>query len=236
MYLDLIIKSSDESYFYLFKLLNKYKYSDIINSDINNLVLNKTDNLGYIKDSLINIEEVLKKYKINKVFIEEETMYLAKLFKKYNIKYVVFNSSNYYKKELNKLKGIILLKYILEENQNSIYNLNFLILGDNDLSNEIKHILSPLATYDTYNKDIINLNLTKYDVIISTSNLEISPEVLFNVKKNLIIYDLEVNSKIDRLILKNNYIKYRFISNVSLYLPMAKAKLMYEVMCDNESL
>lgn len=234
-----IIKSSDDSYFYLFKLLsNKYKYTDtLVNKDINNLVFKKIDRLGYINDTKINLEEILKNNKINKIFIEEQTILSNKLFNKYKINYKVLNKSNLYQNEINKLKGIILLKFILEENKESIYNLNFLILGENNLSNEIKKVLSPLAKYDIYNKNINNLSLTKYDIIISTSSLAINPEMLFNVKKNLIIYDLEpFDSNIDKNILENNYIKYRFIYNVSLYLPIAKANIINEVMCENESI
>ncbi len=236
--MNLIIKSNDDSFFYLYKLLaNKYKYVDNISSDnINNLVFSKVDNLGYIKDSVINFEEVIKSKKINKIYVEQDSIYLNKVCNKYKMKYFVFNKSNYYLNEINKLKGIVLLKYILEENRQSIYNLKFLILGDNDLSNEIKKLLTPLTSYDIYNKDITNLSLSKYDILINTSNLYINPEVLFDVKNNLIIYDLEINSKIDRNILHNNLIKYRFISNVSLYLPMAKASIMNELMCEDENI
>lgn len=238
MFLNLIIKNSDDSYFYLFKLLsNKYKYVDSIDEyNINNLVFNKIDNLGYIKDSKINIEELFKKCRISRVFIEEETIYSNKLFNKYNIKYTVLNKNSYFINEINKLKGVILLKYILDDNKQSIYNLNFLIIGDNSLSSSIKTLLSPLVSYDSYNKDVVNLNLNKYDVIINTSCFKINPELLFNVKNNLIIYDLEINSNIDRNLLNNTFIKYRYINNVSLYLPMAKASIINEVMCENEGL
>lgn len=238
MFLNIIVKSNDDSYFYLYKiLLSSYVYTDNIKTDyIENLVFSNIDRFGYIKDTTINLEEILKSKKINKIYVEYDSIYLNKLMKKYNVKYSVINQSIYYKKEIEKLKSVILLKYILDENKQSIYNLNFLILGDNNLSNEIIKILTPLSNYDTYNKDVSNLSLNKYDVIISTENLEINPECLFSVKNNLIIYDLSNNTKLDRNILNNNYIKYRYINNVSIYLPIAKAKLLHEVMCENESL
>lgn len=238
--MDVIIKNSDDTYFYLFKLLNSKKdvvYTDILPDNINKLIFKKIDNSGYIQDTNLLLEDVLKTKDIKMLYIEEDTILLNKILNKYTIKYKVLNKLNCYKEEVNKLRSFILLKFILDENKQSINNLKFLVLGDNNLSNNITSLLKKLsAYYEVYNNDLINLSLYKYDVIINTSNIKINPELLFNVKKSLIIYDLEPNhSKIDRTILDNNYIKYRFINNVSLYLPIAKANIL-ESMCEYESI
>lgn len=237
--MDVIVKNSDDSYFYLFKNLNSKNtmYTDDLPNTINKLIFKKLDTLGYIQDTNVLLEDVLKYKSVEKIYIEEETMSLLKILKKYNVKYSIFNKSNYYKDELCKIKSFILLRFILDENKQSIYNLKFLILGENNLSNNIINLLKKLnAHYDVFNSNITNITLINYDIIINTSSIYINPELLFNVKKSLIIYDLEpINSKIDYKLLDNNYIKYRYINNVSLYLPIAKANLL-ESMCEYESI
>ncbi len=241
MFLDVIIKSNDETYFYLYKILNKnkYVYTDNINDiSINNLIINKIDSQGYINESLLNLEDVINNNNINKIYIEKENNYFLRLKNKYKFKSFILEENKIYIEEINKLKSIILLKYILDENKQSVYNLKILILGDNSLANSIINLLNNLNTSnDQYNKDLTNIiNLEKYDIIINTSNLTINPELLFNVKKTLIIYDLTIKSRLDTNVIFNNFIKYRYINNVSLYLPIAKANIIYELMCKYDSL
>ncbi len=236
--MDVIIKNTDDSYFYLFKLLNNKNdvvYTDVLPNKINKLIFKKIDSFGYIDETTLLLEDCLKNNIINKVYIEEETILLKKILVKYNINYKILNKSSYYKEELNNLKSYILLKFILDENKQSINNLKFLILGNNKLSYYINNLLLKLNSYCDCIDNNINISLYKYDIIINTTNITINPELLFNVQKNLIIYDLEPTSKIDRNLLNNNYIKYRFINNVSLYLPIAKANLL-ESLCEYESI
>ncbi len=237
--MDVIIKNNDDSFYYLFKKLSsKYdvKYIEKISSDINKLIINKVDNLGYIKDTNILLEDIIKDYSINKLYIEEDSHKLLKLLKKYNIDYKIFSSDFNYINKLNKLKSEILLKFILEDSKESIYNLNILLLGNNNLSYNIENMLKKFTSFDKFTNNNLNIELYKYDIIINTSNYKVNPELLFNVKKSLIIYDLEPNTTtLDRNILNNNLIKYKIINNVSLYLPIAKANIL-ESMCDYESI
>ena len=246
-----IFKNSDDSYYFLYKLLrNKgnvvYTDKEFKNEEVSKLIIPKVDNSGYISETNVLLSDLITKNDIKQIICESNSKMLKKICEDYKVKYNILEEDNTYNLEINKLKAIILLKFILSDNKNSIFNLKFLVLGSNLLSQQVSKILSNYTTsYDIFEaKNIEKIStsshleinsLKKYDIIINTTETkQIPDDLFFDVKRNLILYDLTCSySSLDYKILEHNFIKYRYINNIALYLPEAKANLLSEMMCEN---
>lgn len=244
-----VVKSYDNSYYYLYNLLAKknivkYKEDNFSNLEIDSLIIANVDYLGFVNDTNLKLIDILRNNKVNRLYIEKKSSLIKDTVYNDNNEVIILSEQIYYKNEIDKIKSIVLLKYILEDNRNSIFSLNFLILGNNNLATCIADMLRTYTNKIDLFFQVVSderftqrFDLSKYDCIINTTDVKVlTDEMLSELNPMVIFYDLCKESSPFNLSLLNfsNY-KYRFINDIGLYYPIDKAKVLYELVVNNDS-
>lgn len=226
-----IIKG-DLRYYYLYKLMDKAiisnKISDFYNLDVLFLPFGGIDNKYIIKNTNIDLRDLLKINSINTIFVGNANKELELLCKENNIRLYEFLKDDEFIRRNAKLtaKGLL---YLIHEGDSEIYSKKILITGYGNIgfylaklltfykanfkiysSNDMERKYSKLEGYDTI--DNINEN---FDIIINTIPAWI--KVNYDYLKKTKIYDLaSMPYGFDSIKLNDNKIEYRIMSSIPL--------------------
>lgn len=205
-----IIKTSDKRFLYLSEYFKGVIYSDNI-IDFNNidtliLPISGIDRFYFIKDSNINLKDIIDKNNIKHIIAGKVNDDLNNLAYKENIKLSSYLNVPYYAWENAKLTSYLLIKKIINDYDNTLFNLNILILGYGYCSKAIYNMLSPfnnnISIYcrdphdikELYCKNIKYENLKElkdYDIIINTIEFNLIKDKMFeDLKYDVKLYDI----------------------------------------------
>lgn len=205
-----IVKTSDKRFLYLSQFFKDVIYSDNIidfnNIDILILPISGIDRFCFIKDSDINLNDILNKNNIKHIIAGKINDDLRDLAHKENIKITSYLDVPYYAWENAKLTSYLLIKKIINDYDTTLFNLNILIMGYGYCGKAIYNMLKPysnnISIYcrdshdkkELYCKNIKYENLKElhnYDIIINTVDYNLIEDKMFeNLKYDIKLYDI----------------------------------------------
>lgn len=206
-----IIKTSDKRFLYMSSYFKEEViYSDNVddfkNIDTLILPLAGVDRFLFIKDSAINLNEILSNNNIKKIIAGKINDDLKNICQNDDIKLVSYLDDPFYAWENAKLTAYVLIRKILNDFDDSIMNLNILILGSGYCARAIygmlKNINNNISVYCKDRHDIKELyckgieyenlnNLSKYDIIINTVDHNLVKGTMFGeLKYQAKLYDI----------------------------------------------
>lgn len=226
-----IVKTSDLRYYYLAEMCKKefdvlYDTSIPINKTIDNLfiTLDGIDQFGYIKNTTIILEDILKINKVKIVTTGKTNKILLDLSEKYNFTIkTLYNNLKFNFHEFNIKLNVI--KFFLENKlQMSIEDVKILVLGS-----ETSYLFDKYFLCDVVYKDseFDSISWNRYDVVINFSNYDVS-----NSYDKIVIEMNDIN-KIDLEFLLRNKDIYYINHLMRQYLTKSSAKLIYDCMVKN---
>lgn len=206
-----IVKTSDKRFLYMstyFKEGVIYSDKALDFKDIDTLILpiGGVDRFLFVKDSTINLNEILNNSNVKTIIAGKINEDLKNICQNDDIKLLSYLDDPFYAWENAKLTSYVLLKKILNDLDDSIINLNILILGSGYCARAIYHMLKNinknLSIYCKDRHDIKELyckgieyedlnNLSKYDIIINTVDFNLIKGSMFSdLKYQVKLYDI----------------------------------------------
>lgn len=206
-----IIKTSDKRFLYMSSLFKERiiysdKASDFIDIDTLILPIGGVDRFLFIKDSTINLNEILNNNNIKKIIAGKINEDLKNICVNDDIKLISYLDDPYYAWENAKLTSYVLVKKILNDFDDTITNLKILILGSGycarAIYNHLKVFSKDIAIYCKDRHDIKEIyckgieyedlnNLGKYDIIINTIDFNMIKGTMFEkLKYQVKLYDI----------------------------------------------
>ncbi len=205
-----IIKTQDKRFLYLSNYFENVIYSDDI-LDFNNidtliLPISGIDRFLFIKDSNINLNDIILNNNIKHIIAGKINDDLKNISIKENIKLSSYLDIPYYAWENAKLTSYLLIKKIINDYDSTLFNLNILIMGYGYCGKAIYNMLKPycnnISIYCRDSHDIKELycnnikyenlkELNKYDIIINTVDFNLINDYMFEtLKYDVGLYDI----------------------------------------------
>ncbi len=206
-----IIKTTDKRFMYMASnIKEKYIYSDkledFVNVEVLILPIGGVDRFLFVKDTALNIRDILQKNNIKKIIAGKINEDLRNICAEDNIVLLSYLEDSFYQSQNGYLTAYVFLKKLLNDFDEPIFDKKILITGwgycaraiydyvskfNKNISiyckdyHDIKDLDFHKITYESLNK------IDDYDIIINTveSNI-IKKDMFLHIKPNAKLYDI----------------------------------------------
>ncbi len=245
-----IIKTSDKRFMYMASnIKSKYVYSDKIDDfhNIDTLILpiGGVDRFLFIKDTALNLRDILEKNNLKKIIAGKINEDLKNIAKEDNIILLSYLDEQYYLYSNGYLTAYVLFKKILNDFDEPIYDKKILITGWGYCARAIYDYLSKLNNnISIYCKDYHDKKdlcfhhipyeslkkIDDYDIIINTvENNIIKGNLYLQIKKDAKLYDIASYPYGFNLEDASKYgAKVEVLPKLPSYIPKSAGRVLYD--------